>query len=247
MESQSPETPHLAKPLLALEQAGIGYSGAALFQVPRLEFFRGEWVTLLGPNGSGKTTLLRTLAGLLPLLGGKRNCEYTRSAYVPQRFTPSKDSLLSAREFLHLQPQMQGDLDSSVNAEVLEAVGARPFLDSPLRILSGGQTQRVLLAFGLLGDPEVLFLDEFLEGTDALSRFQIMDLLGRWKRGRGACVVEVSHDLSGVAEHSDRVVIVENGVLYDGSPREQGFHQCLHRIYGDFGHLHGPGRVSHDH
>jgi zinc transport system ATP-binding protein len=224
-------------PLLSLEHGVIGYPGQELFRLPSFAVLAGQWVTLLGPNGSGKTTLLTSLVGILPLLRGKRVARYTRCAYVPQRFLPSRESPLTTQEFLKLQPALKRSLNADESREILLSIGVEHLLRQPLRELSIGQIQRVLMAFALLGEPEIFFLDEFLEGMDANTRPKAIAILKQAKATRGAAIVEVSHDLASVAEHADRVVLIDRKIVFDGSPRSDGFHECLHQVYGEVAHL----------
>lgn len=142
----------------------------------------GQLVALIGPNGSGKTTLLRCLLGLqLPDRGATRllgcaslEAALPRVGYVPQRLALDSSFMLTVREFLCLRLKQtrrwfwmrRAAIDRELRSRLPE-LGVHLILDRPLSGLSGGQLQRVLIAFSLLGDPELLLLDEPTAGVDS--------------------------------------------------------------------------------
>jgi ABC-type Mn2+/Zn2+ transport system ATPase subunit len=141
----------------------------------------GQVIALIGPNGSGKTTLLRTLVGLQKPSAGEIKlfgqsgftAALPRIGYVPQRFNLESSFILSVREFLafrlretrHWFWQSHARTDACIRASLAE-IGVEGLLDRPLAKLSGGQLQRVLIAFSLLRKPELLLLDEPTAGVD---------------------------------------------------------------------------------
>ncbi|HVR34548.1 MAG TPA: ATP-binding cassette domain-containing protein, partial [Methylomirabilota bacterium] len=142
----------------------------------------GEVVALIGPNGSGKTTLLRCLLGLQRAESGEIRLfgenslrkSLPRVGYVPQRLELESAFILSVREFLALRLRKtrhwfwlsRRRVESAI-AETLAELGIGELLDRPIARLSGGQTQRVLIAFSLLSRPELLLLDEPTAGVDS--------------------------------------------------------------------------------
>ncbi|MBI2519858.1 MAG: ATP-binding cassette domain-containing protein [Bdellovibrio sp.] len=218
--------------LLTLENIAVGHSERLLFSNVSIEFKIGEWVAIVGPNGSGKSTFLKTLAGTLNPRTGRRTAHFTSAGYVPQRFIVSAASSLTVKEFLELKPSTLDYKSGTISNELIQEMGIGDFLDRPLRILSGGQTQRVLLTFACLGNPRILFLDEALEGIDLTAKGQIIAFLQRERESRKLTIIEVTHDLAGVTTHAERVILVSEGVLFDGSPHDENFHDCIHSIYG---------------
>jgi zinc transport system ATP-binding protein len=208
--------------VLSLQAATVGFDRRPVLTEISVAINQGQWVCLFGPNGSGKTTLLRTLLGALPLIAGKRTCTAKRIGYVPQHFPLPLDSPLSAREFLCLK--------GSCDASFLKDLGVETLLEKQLRHLSGGQLRRVMLVFALLGDPEILFLDEYREGLDLESLKKLTGFLEVLHR-KGLTIIEVSHDLSSVVHDTDRVIMLQGSILFDGSPKDHGFHECLHTLY----------------
>lgn len=218
--------------IITLKNVTVGYEKRAVLKGINLSILEGQWVVILGPNGSGKSTLLKSLLGVLPVMDGTRRSPVKRFGYVPQKFPAPQDSNLTIREFLDLKPGLRGLNLKAEHETICYELGLTEFLSQPLRTLSGGQMQRALLAFSLWDNPSVLFLDEFLAGIDVKGMQTITMYLEKAHTEKNLTVIEVSHDISAVLQIADRVILVKNDILYDGSPQDHGFHECLHKVYG---------------
>lgn len=234
---------------LAIEVEGLDVSlgGRRILHDIHLRIRRGEMVALIGPNGAGKTTLLRCLLGLIPsergqirLLGRDKLEEaLPRMGYVPQRLALDTGLPLSVREFLALRrPETRGwffqrnrTLDTAWPKRVAE-LGVVSLLDRPLGALSGGQLQRVLIAFSLLGEPELLILDEPTEGVDAPGEQTFYEILGDIHRRMGLTMILVSHDLSMVHRHATWVVAINGRLCCEGPPDTIIREDALREAYG---------------
>ena len=225
------------------------------FHVPK-----GEIVALIGPNGSGKTTLLRCLLGLqrpdsgqVRLLGEAVGPGVLkRIGYVPQRLPFDRSFILSVREFLALRLretrgwfwQRHRHTDERLRAALAE-VGVDHLFDRPIAGLSGGQLQRVLIAFSLLGQPELLLLDEPTAGVDTPGEQDFYGLITEVHRRHKLTVVLVSHDLSMVYRHAARVYALNGVICCEGTPEEVMNADSLKQAYGihvtPYHHEHGPG------
>lgn len=201
--------------LLALGGVGVRLGEREVLSGVGLEIRAGEIVTLIGPNGAGKTTLLRVALGLLaPDSGAVRRRPGLRIGYLPQRMAVSETLPLTVRRFLQLAERARGGrLDA-----VLEEVGAAHTPQTPLRLVSGGELQRVLLARALLREPELLVLDEPVQGVDLQGQVELFDLITRLRDRRGCSVLMVSHDLHLVMAKTDRVVCLNRTVCCTGTP-----------------------------
>ncbi|SEK76167.1 ATP-binding cassette domain-containing protein [Streptacidiphilus jiangxiensis] len=168
-----------------------------------VEVARGVLVRASGGNGSGKSTLLRLLAGVTRPTRGRIVDGYARRAYVPERF--AAELPFTAREYLRRLGPLHGlRADASVSRadELLERFGAAGYADQPLRELSKGSCQKVAVAQALLGEPELLVLDEAWTGLDRAAR-ETLDAAVLERVADGAAVVFVDHDparLAGLAE-----------------------------------------------
>lgn len=210
------------------------FNGTAVLDDIDLQVNRGEFVALVGPNGSGKTTLLRILLGLLTPTGGdvrlfaeppNRLRDRGRLGYVPQRAVFAPDLPITVGEVVavgRLSRQgwwrRPGPTDRDAVDHALESVALTGLRDRQVRELSGGEQQRVLIARALASDPELLILDEPVSGVDADSQQLFRDSVVHLVREHGGAVVLVSHELSAVAGDIDRVVVLKQRVLFDGSP-----------------------------
>jgi len=240
------------KPLLTLDAVSVVYNGNQVLDEVSLTIHPGEIVTLIGPNGAGKTTLLRVALGLLPpWLGRCSRREGLTVGYMPQRLTVDAAFPLSVERFLRLgAPASRADLQV-----VLEETGIGPLAQARLQELSGGELQRALLARALLRQPELLVLDEPLQGVDVLGQVEIFQLLTRIRNQRGCAILMVSHDLHLVMAATDRVVCLNRHICCSGSPeaitREQGFVELFgHRVAEElaiYRHNQGRGHLNCDH
>jgi zinc transport system ATP-binding protein len=229
----------LTSPESVLSAQGVtfGYEASApVLEDVDLALERGEFVALVGPNGSGKSTLLRILLGLLePQSGSVRifgaapdSLERRwRVGYVPQRVTLQLDlpatveevvasGALARRGWWRRPSRTQrADVDHALESVSLVELRRRPVTE-----LSGGQQQRVLIAKALIGEPELLVLDEPTAGVDADSQRQFRDSLVHLVREHGTAVLLVSHELGAVADDLDRVVVLKRRVVFDGKPSD---------------------------
>ena len=223
-------------PLVAAAGLGIRRGRRWLLKDVDIAVAPGEIVTLIGPNGAGKTTLVRALLGLLqPDSGTVVRRRDVSVGYVPQR--------------LHFDPTLPltvGRLMTSVNRHprdrVLEALvetGMAGRFASPVSDLSGGELQRVLLARALLRRPNLLILDEPLQGVDFSSETELYDLFSEVAVQRSCGVLMVSHDLHLVMASTDRVVCLNGHVCCTGRPSEVARHP-------EFQQLFGPAFAGHD-
>jgi zinc transport system ATP-binding protein len=194
-----------------------------------LDVRRGEIVTLIGPNGAGKTTLVRILLAIeRPDHGRIAKPASTRIGYVPQRFEVDPAIPMTVGSFLALG----ASVTSKAIKEALEETGALKTLDQQLSKLSGGETQRVLIARALLRQPNLLILDEPASGVDFTGEADLYDLIGRLRDKHNLGVLLVSHDLHVVMARSDRVICLNGHVCCSGKPEDVSQHAAYVRIFG---------------
>jgi zinc transport system ATP-binding protein len=181
-----------------------------------LSLSAGEIVTILGPNGSGKSTLLRALLGIVPTAEGRiARAPGLTIGYVPQRLMIDRTMPITVRRFLSL-PNRVSDAAAE---EVLARVGMAGHGPDQMTALSGGQLQRVLLARALLGQPQVLMLDEPTQGLDQLGEAAFYRLIEEVRQDTGAAILMISHDLHVVMAASDRVICLNGHICCEGTPR----------------------------
>ena len=205
---------------------------------------RGEIVTLIGPNGSGKTTLVRTLLELeRPEHGTVRRTADIRVGYTPQQLSIDRTLPLNVRRFL----EMSGKSDPEALASALEDVGAPDVMKQEIRLLSGGELKRVLLARALLREPDLLVLDEPTANVDIHGQIEFYNLIRRIRDERNCGILLVSHDLHLVMSATDRVVCLNGHVCCSGLPDDVSNHPAYLELFGDAAAAVAVYSHDHDH
>lgn len=201
--------------LLGLSAITLLQGGRQLLQQVGLQLGPGEILTIIGPNGAGKTTLLRVALGLQPPTSGTvYRRPGLRIGYMPQRLQLDATLPLTVQRFLAMAASQHPE---QVEA-VLDSVGAAGVLHSPLQKISGGELQRVLLARALLREPDLLVLDEPVQGVDVHGQVELYQLITRIRDERGCAVLMVSHDLHLVMAATDRVLCLNRHICCSGTP-----------------------------
>jgi manganese/zinc/iron transport system ATP- binding protein len=208
--------------LLRLRDVSLGYGLRPVLEHVSLEIERGEFVALLGPNGAGKTTLLRGIVGLVPVTTGTLEYGFDRATsplgYVPQRESLDPTFPLTVFEvvlmgtYAGLPPWRRvGRGERRRASQALDLVGLGNIAQQRFAALSGGQTQRALIARALAADPSFLLLDEPTAGVDAEATATIMAVLSRLNREAGLTVLLVTHQLRMLKGLASAVFWVQDG------------------------------------
>ena len=179
---------------------------------------RGELVAVIGPNGAGKTTLLSILAGIQPANGGEIDVPAS-IGWVPQQ--PALYGKLTVEENLMLFARLERSPDPRATVDrMLDLTDLADRAGDQVTTLSGGNRQRVNIAIGLLGKPEVLLLDEPSTGLDPRQRERLWEFVCDLAGG-GTSVVYSTHHLPEAERYGDRLIVLADGEsVFDGSPRE---------------------------
>jgi len=232
--------------VIELDHASVAIGGRDILVNTSFAIKRGEFIGLLGPNGAGKTTLMRAILGLLPPRAGSLRV-FGRAprrgdpqiGYLPQVRTVVPD--LRVRGFDFIASSVHGErwgLPSLTGAgrrmieETLSAVGAADLALRPLSDMSGGERQRLLLAQALLGDPQLLLLDEPLISLDYRYQEAVIDLVRRFARERNITVLFSAHELNQLIGTLDRVLYLGNGHAALGTVAEVATAPVLSQLYG---------------
>lgn len=198
--------------------------------------------TLIGPNGAGKTTLLKALLGLIPISSGT----LTRKAnlkigYMPQQMNINSYLPLTVERLLSMGTPKRLSQIQSIIDQCLEEVGASDLRHNRLTTLSGGEMQRVMLARALLTDPDLLVLDEPMQGVDVLGQEELYQLIGRIRDRRGCAILLVSHDLHLVMAASDQVICLNTHICCSGHPHQVTADPTYQKLFV------APYQHEHDH
>ena len=203
---------------------------------------RNELVTLIGPNGSGKTTLVRVLLGLeKPGKGSVASAADLRVGYTPQLLTVDRTLPLDVQRFL----AMSGISDPDILQETLTSVGASAVFNQEIRLLSGGELKRVMLARALLREPDLLVLDEPTANVDVHGQTEFYELIRKIRDERGCGILLASHDLHLVMSATDRVVCLNGHVCCSGLPDAVSRDPAYLELFGEAASA--VAFYSHDH
>lgn len=191
----------------------------------------GEWLGLIGPNGAGKSTLLRTIAGLvdhrgtITLTDGRAPIA-TDVALVPQ--SPVMPSGMTVSEYVLLGRTAhlgwlarESRADRNMVASVLRRLDLQPFADRLVAHLSGGETQRVVVARALAQQAPILLLDEPTSALDLGHQIAVLELVDDLRRSDELTVIAAMHDLTTAARFADRLALIDSGTMVvDGPPSQ---------------------------
>lgn len=216
--------------LLMLDNIGLVRDERAILSRIQLTVARGEIVTLIGPNGSGKSSLVKIAVGLLrPNSGTRQLLSNINIGYMPQALKLDKSLPLSVQHFLQLTAH-RPKIPQIVTA--LAEVGVERLVKSSVHSLSGGEWQRVLLARALLQQPDLLVLDEPMQGVDLTGQEELYNLLADVPKRHGCGILMVSHDLHLVMAATDKVICLNGHICCEGHPEAVSTHPEYLRLFG---------------
>ncbi|MFQ5353633.1 MAG: metal ABC transporter ATP-binding protein [Thermodesulfobacteriota bacterium] len=216
--------------LLEVRDLFVEIGGEIILQNMTFDVEKNSVLAVIGPNGAGKTVLLKALLGLIPSRGTIKWQDGINMGYVPQRLDIETDIPLTVREFFRLRRSTPSD--ESIN-RVLEYVQLDPsILKSGFGEVSVGQRQRVLVAWAVLDEPEVLLFDEPTADIDVAGQESIYNMITHLKDDLGLTVILVSHDLNVVYSHAAKVLCLNKKRLCMGKPTEVLTPEQLQELYG---------------
>jgi zinc transport system ATP-binding protein len=222
-------SPDQAEPLITATDVGLRLAGQAVLQGVNLTIPPNKVVSLIGPNGAGKTTLVRVLLGLIDVQQGTvaRKAGLT-VGYMPQRIALHPALPLTVMRFLSLS---QRATESAIDA-ALTVLRIEHLQDQQLATVSGGELQRVLLARAMLGEPQLLILDEPAQGVDLAGQAELYRLIGEIRDRSGCGVLMISHDLHLVMSATDEVVCLNHHVCCHGEPEHVSSDPAFLELFG---------------
>lgn len=247
MDEITPDAPPLEVKNLSVSLAGHNIIDNISFTVPA-----GSTTAIIGPNGAGKSILLKSILRLIPKDSGEvkifgiNHDQYRKVAkkisYIPQKFHFDHDFPLTIRGLFALKSTRLigiSDEEGQRRDELLHTVGMKEFLDKKISHLSGGQLQRVLIAYSLMDRPKILILDEPSAGIDVQGQETIYVLLNRIQKKEKLTMVLVSHELDVVMQYAQQVLCLNKQLLCAGIPNKVLTNEILENMYGTpIGHYH---------
>lgn len=232
-------------PLISGIGIGVRNGDKWLVRDVDISIFRGEIVTLIGPNGSGKSTIAKMVSGVLaPSVGKIERANNLRLGYVPQKLNIDWTFPLSVGRLLCLTRAHSHDEIIAA----LKTTGMADQVNVPVQQLSGGEFQRVLLARAMVSKPDMLVLDEPVQGVDYAGQVELYQLIEDLRAQTGCGVLMISHDLHVVMAQTDKVICLNGHVCCSGSPDSVATNPQFLALFGqDKNPTHAFYTHHHDH
>ena len=217
------------KILLKVENVGISVNGKSLVRGVSLDVKQGEIVTLIGPNGSGKSTTAKIALGIYEKIDGKVKTYTDKIGYVPQKISIDWTLPIRVLDFMTLTEELtQDEINTALNL-----TGVEHLKDKSLSNLSGGEFQRVLIARAISKQPELLVLDEPVQGVDFKGEIALYKLIKEISEKMKCGILLISHDLHVVMSATDFVVCLNGHVCCSGTPHKVVQDNKYRELFGD--------------
>ena len=225
-------------PILKVNKLNVKFNVTNVIRDLNFEIKKGTMSAIVGPNGAGKTVLFRALLGLIDYKGEISWQKDAKISYVPQRLTIERDLPLSVYEFFKFKTSSDEKI-----YDVLEAVGFKGdehhlkhhVLSSLLGTLSGGELQRILIGWSMLGEPNVLLFDEPTSGIDIGGEETIYHFLHELHKKYDLTIVFITHDIHIVYEYADLVICLNKTMICSGQPQQALSPEILVKLFGHSG------------
>ncbi|TSC83175.1 MAG: zinc transport system ATP-binding protein [Parcubacteria group bacterium Gr01-1014_19] len=234
--------------VLRVDNLRVTFGSQVILNNLSFEVNQGEVLAVLGPNGAGKTVLFRALLGLVTREGVVEWPKNIKIGYVPQKLAVARDLPLSVLDFLKLKESSEAEI-----YEALRSVGflksngdehheRHHLLNARVGELSGGQFQRVMIAYALINHPDVLLFDEPTTGIDLGGEETIYALLEKLHKNHKLTIILITHDLNVVYRYASKALCLNREKVHFGAPKEVLNPQVLEDLYGA-----KVGLYTHDH
>tara|TARA_B100000508_G_C11403290_1_gene249458 strand:+ start:163 stop:909 length:747 start_codon:yes stop_codon:yes gene_type:complete len=215
--------------LVKLDNVGISINDKWLVKGVSLQVEKNKIVTLIGPNGSGKSTTAKIALGIYKKIQGKVEKYTNKVGYVPQKISIDWTLPLRVKDFMTLTER----LDNETITEALSLTGVIHLKEKNLSDLSGGEFQRVLLARAISKKPELLVLDEPVQGVDFTGEIALYELIKKICDELNCGILLISHDLHTVMTATDHVVCLNGHVCCSGSPMDVAKNNEYKALFGE--------------
>lgn len=217
------------KPLISLKSVSKLFFEKSILQNISMTVNSGEITTIIGPNGAGKSSLIRLILGLsTPSNGLISRADDLVIGYMPQKIHVDPTLPISTFRFLQL-----ANASSEACLEALDLVGIPEIKHTPFHKLSGGEMQRALLARAILRQPNLLVLDEPVQGVDFNGQNELYGLIAKLRSSLNCGIVMVSHDLHLVMSATDHVICLNHHICCQGKPEQVTQDPAYLDIFGE--------------
>ena len=215
--------------LVKLNNVGFRQNKKWLVEGVSLEVKKGKIITLIGPNGSGKSTTAKIALGIYKDIEGSVEKHTNKVGYVPQKITIDWTLPLRVKDFMILTEVLQ---EEEID-DALSLTGVMHLKNKNLGNLSGGEFQRVLLARAISKKPELLVLDEPVQGVDYTGEIALYELIKKISDTLNCGILLISHDLHTVMTATDHVVCLNGHVCCSGTPKDIVKNNEYKSLFGD--------------
>ncbi|MDO8523254.1 MAG: metal ABC transporter ATP-binding protein [bacterium] len=227
--------------ILEIKNLKVGPKNGNILNAVSFSLDKGDSLAVIGPNGAGKTTLFRAILGAVPYSGEIIKDKNIRIGYVPQKVDLERDLPITVGEFLSLRTHAVAaknwDGDHSY-AGALKSVGlGKEFLNTKIGELSSGELQRSLIAWAVVGHPDLLMFDEPTASVDIAGQETVYELLHKLQDEHGLTLMLISHDLSVIYKYANKVLCLNKAQTCFGPPSEVLSSAELEKLYGGGGKL----------
>ncbi len=215
--------------LVKLENAGVYKSSKWLVKGISFEINNGQIVTLIGPNGSGKTTTAKMILNILNADEGLVTSNTNKMAYVPQKINIDWTMPLRVIDFMKLTSSLN-------NIDIIESLtltGVEKLLFNEVHNLSGGEFQRVLIARAIAKKPELLVLDEPVQGVDFNGEIALYNLIKKISDKLNCGILLISHDMHFVMSATDHVICLNGHICCSGTPSSVVKNPAYIKLFGE--------------
>ena len=216
-------------PLVKLENAGVYKSSKWLVKGISFEVNNGQIVTLIGPNGSGKTTTAKMILNILNADEGLVTSNTNKMAYVPQKINIDWTMPLRVIDFM----KITSSINNAQITEALTLTGVEKLLYDEVHNLSGGEFQRVLIARAVAKKPELLVLDEPVQGVDFNGEIALYNLIKKISDKLNCGILLISHDMHFVMSATDHVICLNGHICCSGTPSVVVKNPAYIKLFGE--------------
>lgn len=245
------------QPLIRAEQLSHQFGNKQVLNTISLTLHANEIVTLIGPNGAGKSTLLKILLKLLtPTQGTVWHQPNLKIGFMPQKIHIDDALPLTVKRFLELGLSRNAPKrnNTTILHETIETLSIGDLLNTPIQQVSGGEMQRILLARALLRSPQLLVLDEPVQGVDLKGQTELYHYINHIQQHLKCGILMVSHDLHIVMKNTNKVVCLNQHVCCSGHPQDISSDPAFQTLFGEgyeavalYEHHHDSSVCEHTH
>jgi zinc transport system ATP-binding protein len=219
----------MAENILEVKNLNVSFNTERVLDNLNFNLKEKENLVVVGPNGAGKTVLLKVLLGIVPFEGEVKWAKDVKIGYVPQKFLPDKAIPLTVEEFFKFKIRNAKKISESLN---LVGIKNKSILKKKIGEISSGQLQRILIAWNLIDEPDILLFDEPTSGIDIEGEETIYNLLAQIEKERDLTIILITHDLNIVYKFANFVLCLNKKAVCYGSPQEALSPDSLNQLYG---------------